>query len=336
MKRLLKVLLISVCCLISASCGSSDEHIGEAKTPSGSEAMKGRDYESVLNEFEEHGFTNVKLEKIEDLVFGWLTKDGEVEEVSVGGDVNYSADKWVAADIEVIIKYHTFPEQQQQVAETETEFASENIVIPYSTSDYIGSEWTIETITAHFKELGFTNICAEPRKPDDDDYKMNIFRMSISTGKKDVKEWNAGDSFAPDAEITIYYNEFPILTIDNCEDLASILTSKDMDYMEFCNQYDGRYVEFEAYVLEHIIYDGGTSHIIDVAGGDYNGQTEISSYKPETYSGHCIRVGDYIGYDSIDTSVEIGDHVTVSGRISARWAEYYKHVYVETLDMSRR
>jgi len=77
--------------------------MGEAKTPSGSSIMKGSDYQSVADSFEEKGFTNVKLEKIEDLITGFLTKDGEVEQVSVGGDVDYSPDKWIAADTEVIV-----------------------------------------------------------------------------------------------------------------------------------------------------------------------------------------------------------------------------------------
>lgn len=93
----------------------------EAKTPSGSTIMKGKDYQSVVETFEENGFTNIKLEKIEDLITGWLTKDGEVEDVSVGGDVEYSPDKWVKADTEVIIRYHTFSE-----TENDTEIAKDN------------------------------------------------------------------------------------------------------------------------------------------------------------------------------------------------------------------
>ncbi|MGL5329234.1 MAG: DUF4839 domain-containing protein [Peptostreptococcaceae bacterium] len=92
----------------------------EAKTPSGSTIMKGKDYESVVETFEEKGFTNIKLEKIEDLITGWLAKDGEVEDVSVGGDVEYSPDKLVKADTEVIIRYHTFPEEDTEIAKDNT------------------------------------------------------------------------------------------------------------------------------------------------------------------------------------------------------------------------
>ena len=114
MKKLFHVtVLISIFLLILSACGSAEEHTGEAKTPSGSDIMKGRAYEDVMEEFESNGFTNIKLEEIDDLITGLLTKEGEVEEVSVGGNVDYLADEWVSADTEVIIKYHVFPESDE-------------------------------------------------------------------------------------------------------------------------------------------------------------------------------------------------------------------------------
>lgn len=121
MKKLVSVLIACISVFALAGCGGdSNEHEGEAKTPSGSSVLEGRDYQDVINDFEEKGFTNIKTEKLEDLITGWLTKDGEVEEVSVGGDVDYSPGEWVSADTEVIIKYHTFKkEETANVAESE-------------------------------------------------------------------------------------------------------------------------------------------------------------------------------------------------------------------------
>lgn len=219
---------------------------------------------------------------------------------------------------------------------TESQETKTRITIPYSTSDYIGSDWTIETITKHFEELGFTNIRAVPCEPDDDNYEINIREIVISKGLFNTDPWEAGEEFNADAEISIYYNEFPILTIDNCDDLVTVLTSKNMDYMTFCEKYDGRYVEFDAYVIEHLTYDGGTSHIIDVTGGDYDGETEIDAYKPETYAGLNIRIGDRTWDNSINENVQVGDNVTVSGRIDASWAEYFKCLYIETMHLNKR
>lgn len=116
MKKSILSLLIILLCFCVISCDSADNHPGQAKTPSGSSVMHGQNYNDVLKKFQEKGFTNIKLEKIEDLITGWLTKDGSVEKVTVGGDEKYSPDKWVDANIEVIIYYHTFPSKDTTTA----------------------------------------------------------------------------------------------------------------------------------------------------------------------------------------------------------------------------
>lgn len=108
MKKILCMMVVFILCFSLVAC-NKDRHEGEAIPPAGSSALSGRNYEEVVATFEEKGFTNIQTEPIYDLVFGWLTKDGEVEEVSVDGDVDYSPDKWVPADTEVIVRYHTFP-----------------------------------------------------------------------------------------------------------------------------------------------------------------------------------------------------------------------------------
>ncbi|MFC6040273.1 DUF4839 domain-containing protein [Paenisporosarcina macmurdoensis] len=109
MKKMVNVLLACIMVMTLVGCGGeSNEHVGEAKTPSGSSVQEGSNYQDVIDNFEEQGFKNIKTKKLDDLITGWITKDGEVEEVSVGGDINYSPDEWVSADTEVIIKYHTF------------------------------------------------------------------------------------------------------------------------------------------------------------------------------------------------------------------------------------
>ncbi len=131
MKKIISVLLACIMVMALVGCGgNSNKHEGEAKTPSGSRTQKGRDYNEVVDDFKSKGFKNIKTEKLEDLITGLMTKDGEVEDVSVGGDVDYSADEWISADAEVIIKYHTFKEKDtESVAESEAK-ADSNVKKP--------------------------------------------------------------------------------------------------------------------------------------------------------------------------------------------------------------
>lgn len=106
--------LVLVFCLVG--CGSNS-HKGEAKTPSDANAQEGRDYHDVKKDFKKAGFKNIKLKKHKDLVTGWVTKDGEVESVSVDGDDNYSSDTWYPSDTKIIITYHTFPDEKSESAD---------------------------------------------------------------------------------------------------------------------------------------------------------------------------------------------------------------------------
>ena len=54
--------------------------------------------------------------QLDDLITGWLTKDGEVENVSVDGDENYSADKWYSNDVEAVSYTHLYVYKRQPIA----------------------------------------------------------------------------------------------------------------------------------------------------------------------------------------------------------------------------
>lgn len=126
MKKLCSVFLAFAMIIALSACGgTADTHEGEAKTPSASKAQKGRNYQEAVDDFTSNGFTNVKTEKLEDLISGWLTKDGEVETVSVDGDENYSTDSWYPNSVEVVITYHTFPEKNEETATSDATSSSE-------------------------------------------------------------------------------------------------------------------------------------------------------------------------------------------------------------------
>jgi len=42
------------------------------------------------------------------LITGWITKDGEVEEVEIDGYTTFSSSSRFLPDVEIVITYHTF------------------------------------------------------------------------------------------------------------------------------------------------------------------------------------------------------------------------------------
>ena len=128
MKRIVSIFIACILVIALVGCGgNSNGHEGEAKTPSGSSVQKGRNYQKVIDDFEEKGFKNIKTEKLEDLITGWMTKDGEVESVSVDGNKDYSPDLWYPNDVEVIITYHTFLKEDENGADSDNKENSESV-----------------------------------------------------------------------------------------------------------------------------------------------------------------------------------------------------------------
>lgn len=81
---------------------------GKIRVNYSSSDFKGENYEDVVGRLESEGFTNVRVEPIEDLITGWITKDGEVEEVRIGGSTVFSSGSRFVPDTEIIVVYHTF------------------------------------------------------------------------------------------------------------------------------------------------------------------------------------------------------------------------------------
>lgn len=229
MNKMVSVLLVCIMVMTLVGCGGN--HEGEAKTPSGSSVQKGRDYQEVVDDFKSSGFKNIKTEKVEDLITGWITKDGEVEEVSVGGDVDYSADEWISADAEVIIKYHTFKKRDTESAEESKAKDNTNVEKPK----------------------------VESKAKDN----TNIEKPKVESEAKDNS-----NAEKPKVEI---------LTVDNCKELAEILSTKDESsplFKEFAQKYAGRTIEFDgntAYVSKHGNYETRFNYLI--YAGDYSTTT---------------------------------------------------------------
>lgn len=127
---LYSILAVLLVCFLTA-CGGNEEaavneHEDEALTPAVSEELVGKDYTEVVRVFRAAGFTNIKETPVEDLITGWMTKDGEVESVTVDGSEEYASGVWVPKDTAVEVTYHTFKEEEDAVEPEETEAEPES------------------------------------------------------------------------------------------------------------------------------------------------------------------------------------------------------------------
>jgi hypothetical protein len=122
MKKKAKIIIVSWIALSLIACGKETDD-GKINAPVSSD-LEDAMYEDIVAKFENAGFTNVKTEKLEDLVFGWLTEDGEVEEVSINGETTFSADSRYPSDATIVVSYHTFEEEEEVVSESKEESES--------------------------------------------------------------------------------------------------------------------------------------------------------------------------------------------------------------------
>lgn len=79
-----------------------------------SEKIEGMNYVNVKERLEEVGFQNIKTEAIYDLKMGFLTKDGEIEDISIDGQTEFDENAKFAPEDEIVIRYHTFEKKKGQ------------------------------------------------------------------------------------------------------------------------------------------------------------------------------------------------------------------------------
>jgi len=107
-KRIFLVLSLLVLAFSFVGCSSKKDD-GKINLPISSNDLKDANYQDVVAKLQNAGFTNVQTKVIDDLVLGWLTKDGEIENVTIGGYTTFSTDSRYPANIEIVVSYHTFP-----------------------------------------------------------------------------------------------------------------------------------------------------------------------------------------------------------------------------------
>lgn len=105
---LLLILMLPLFLSLTSGAG-----INGISVPLDAKKYKGENYEVVVQQLEDAGFENVESKAIKDLVTGWITKDGEVESVSIAGDTEFEESEIFSKDSEVVVTYHTFKDKNK-------------------------------------------------------------------------------------------------------------------------------------------------------------------------------------------------------------------------------
>lgn len=124
MKRMLVFLCLMVMITTLSAC-SDEQDPNVLEVSKSSDEMSGENYQTVISEFKETGFTNIETKVLDDLITGWLTKDGEIEQVEINGTTEFSANDSFEKDSEIVVTYHTFSKEEKSDTEATDEKSSD-------------------------------------------------------------------------------------------------------------------------------------------------------------------------------------------------------------------
>ena len=189
------------------------------------------------------------------------------------------------------------------------------ITMPYASYQYENGAWTIEELTSHLQELGFSDIETEEYTPtgyEDDE----IYRIVIDNARFG---FDIHETFNSDAEVKIgYYVLEPNLTTVTCKELDYIFSAppNEMDKAQilsaFVKEYEGKYMEFDATITESFSDVKDTQYFIALSAGDYASDKNVLFWINGTsFSGLGI-TNDYF-----DEYVKVGEKVHVIAQISS-------------------
>ena len=113
-----KIVALMAACILAVSLAACDGTNKKINAPVESSEVGSSNYQDMVSQFKGAGFTSVSTKEIDDLILGWLTEDGQVEEVSIGGKTSFSTSDTFAADAPVVVSYHTFPKKDKGSTES--------------------------------------------------------------------------------------------------------------------------------------------------------------------------------------------------------------------------
>ena len=81
--------------------------IQKIQVPFSFSGCSGRNYEVVVKELKEAGFTNIIVKRNEDARKNWLYKEKSIANITIGGQTEFEKDSWFCANEEILIVYYS-------------------------------------------------------------------------------------------------------------------------------------------------------------------------------------------------------------------------------------
>lgn len=241
-------------------------------------------YQDIVEDFEVAGFTNITTVPLGDLSEDdWFTSEGEYESITVGGKEDFNKGDKHPSDVEIIITYHSYPEDYEKDNVTPTPSQENKIVVTKNEEDFIGLHYS--EVEELLRNMGFDDINLKSTYSTNQEYTNGeVHTVYIRDGFFDLGGFKKGDSFSEKAEVTIHYYEVeevkPNLTTANCQELVELLQLGDPNdaYVRtFVSTYEGRTIEFDGCVivmLPHKEYE--TRFDVYLVSGDYDADRVIT------------------------------------------------------------
>ena len=305
-KRVVTVVLVSLLVVVVSGCSKGEEEDTQVKVNYEVSDLVGENYKDVETNLKNNGFENIELKKEEDLITGWLTKDGEVESVAIDGNEEFVKEDKFDKDVAVQVVYHTFAEKQGSTENTsniEENFLDIDKEIQADENNKV--EITGKTLPGATVSEGMGIIGDKTTADDDGNFKLEkelsipekttvtinsnldgqkaSLEVVIIPNESAVKKYEekqaqqSSEQAAKEAEEKAKEEEATkIITVDNTPDFKELMLHND-DYfqsaIDFSEKYYGRTIEFDGNftdVMRYDEYDYINMYDLLITYGDYS------------------------------------------------------------------
>lgn len=276
----------------SIHCRDSQIEVTEfvhVQTPISSDSAEGSSASAVETQFRNAGFDEISMTEDASLSVADSALAGTIKSVTIDGDTEFAEGSSYYSDAPVEIIYYSVGD----------------IHPSRNATDYEGM--AVGSVRSEFEQAGFINIeiiGSDNGLPADD---SPVDHVEI--GWLGFLGFTTSDTYSTDEEVRIYVSDTAnqsggagsiqddsaeTLTVDNCEDLRTLLSQGDTNAAWFASQYDGETIEFDAYigsVMNHGDYDTRYD-ILVLSGNAHSGSSHGPNFRFSNVNTYDLGIQD--------------------------------------------